>query len=401
MDNQEFLKRAEIMADDIATVGKLSPEQTAKFIDYVFDLSVLKGLTRQIRFASDQYYINKIGVGNRVAWPAQEGVDPGFRRGVSTSRVTLTPKDLVVPFEISDRFIRYNIEGDSVEDHVIRMMATQLANDIDILFLDGNTVGPGRIETDIFDEGSSTQYRLDRLLAQMDGFLKLSESGNTYDAANAALSGTLFNKTMLQMPVKYRRNKNNLRFLISPDHEQGYRELMSQRGTPLGDSALQTPQDLTPFGIRLSPVPNLEPNPLYVENSVANNDGTTATSLTYAPHDNLALLPTTLNDNLTSKYVVGVGNDYTEVEASGTWTRLTGGNIGSAATVKATYNTKGKMLLTDPMNLIYAIGEEVFIEKDRNIMRRMNEYAIHTSVACQIENVEAVCMLYNIADPAL
>ena len=400
MDNREFLKRAEIMVGDIAAVGKLSVEQTNKFIDYIFDLSVWKGLCRQVRFASDQYYINKIGIGNRVAWPAQEGVDPGFRRGVSTSRVTLTPKDIVVPFEISDRFVRYNIEGDSVEDHVIRMMATQLANDIDILFTDGNTVGPGRIETEIFDEGSATQYRLDRLLAQMDGFLKLGEGGSTYDASNAALSGSLFNKTLLQLPVKFRRNKKNLKFLLSPDHEQGYRELMSQRGTPLGDSALQSPQNLTPFGVDLIPVPNLEPNPLYVENSIANNDGTTPTSLTYAPHDNLALLPTTLGDNLATKFVVGGGNDYSEVEASGTWTRLAG-NIGSLDTVKATYNTKGKMLLTDPMNLIYAIGLEIFIEKDRNIMRRMNEYAIHTSIACEIENVDAVAMLYNIADPAL
>ncbi len=400
MDNREFLKRAEIMVGDIAAVGKLSVEQTNKFIDYIFDLSVWKGLCRQVRFASDQYYINKIGIGNRVAWPAQEGVDPGFRRGVSTSRVTLTPKDIVVPFEISDRFVRYNIEGDSVENHVIRMMATQLANDIDILFTDGNTVGPGRIETEIFDEGSATQYRLDRLLAQMDGFLKLGEGGSTYDASNAALSGSLFNKTLLQLPVKFRRNKKNLKFLLSPDHEQGYRELMSQRGTPLGDSALQSPQNLTPFGVDLIPVPNLEPNPLYVENSIANNDGTTPTSLTYAPHDNLALLPTTLGDNLATKFVVGGGNDYSEVEASGTWTRLAG-NIGSLDTVKATYNTKGKMLLTDPMNLIYAIGLEIFIEKDRNIMRRMNEYAIHTSIACEIENVDAVAMLYNIADPAL
>ncbi len=400
MDNKEFLKRAAITTDAIASYGKMTDQQANKFIDYVFDLSVLKNITRQVRFTSDNFYINKIGVGDRVAWPASEAQDPGFRRGVSTSRIALNPKDIVVPFEISDRFVRFNVEGGSVEDHVIRMMASQLANDIDQLFLDGNTVGPARIEEDIFLGGSSTQYRLDRFLALTNGFLKRAEGATVYNAANAALSSSIFNKAILNMPVKYRKNMSRLRFMLSPDHEQGYREVMSQRGTSLGDAALQSVNPLTPYGVQLLGIPMLERNPLYVENSVANTDGTTATSLSYSPHDELALLPTTLGDNLTTKYVVGGGQDYSEVEASGTWTRLAG-NITSGQTVKATYNTKGKMLLTDPQNLIYAIGLDVSIEKDRNIYKRMNEYAIHVSVDCQVENLLALVMVKNLADPAL
>jgi len=394
------MERAASTMADIASAGILNAEQSDKFIDYVYDESVLKNIARLERVTATERTIEKIGVGNRVAYPKAEAADPQIRRMINSSKVTLNPVEIIVPFEVGDRLKRYNIEGDSIEDHIVKMMATQLANNLDQLWLDGNTVGAARLEGDIFDDGSTTLYVKDKYLALFNGFLKQAESGNVVDAANAALSGTVFNKAILAMPTKYRRNRNALRFMVSPDHGQGYREVMSQRATAVGDTASLSDVNLTPFGIPMVEVPLLERNPLYVENSVANTDGTTATSLTYKPIDNLVLAPTTLNENPTAKYILST--DYSESETNGTWTRLGAGSIGSGATVKATYDTRGKMILTDPSNLILAIQKDgIRVESDRNIYKGVDEYAITVSVDCVIENTDAIVLVKNIKDPTL
>lgn len=399
MTNTEFMERAAITTEALAAAGKLNPQQANKFIDYVIDESVMRAMTRIERFRPEELYIDKIGVGKRVAMLASEAEDPRSRRGVSTSRVVLKPVDIVVPFEIGDRFKRFNIEGDDVEDHVIRMMAIQLANNLDELWIAGNNNGIVQLEDDVYPDGSTTQYVKDAYLSAFAGFLKLAESGHVVDAENAALSASIFNKALLAMPTKFRKNKAMLKYLLSPDHEQGYRETVSGRLTGLGDQALQAQTNLTPFGVELMPVPLLERNPLYAENSVANNDGTTATQLTHKPMSDLVLTKTTIGRVPEDAYLLAT--DYTEDETNGTWTRLGGGSIPSAGTIRATYRTAGKMLLTNPQNLIIGIGMDISIEKDRDIWKKMNQFAISVSVACEVEEVDALVMVKNLKDPTV
>jgi hypothetical protein len=362
----------------------------------------LKDIGRIERFRPEEKVIDKIGVGNRVAVRKAEAADPMIRRLVTTSKVTLKPEDIMVPFEIGDRFGRHNIEGDDVEDHIIRMMAEQLANNLDELWLGGLTKMAARPESDIFDSASSTDYIGDDYLSSFSGFLQQAEAGHVVDAENAAIGAAIFNKALLAMPTKFRRNRNMIKFMLSPDHEQSYREAVSQRATPAGDNALQSQLNLTPFGVELIPVPLMERNPLYAEDSVANTDGTTATSLSFKPITSLVLTDTTLpimpGSGITP-YVLAT--DYTQDLTNGTWTRLAAAGIGSGATVRATYRTAGKMILTNPKNLILAIGLDIRIERDRNIYKTVNEYAITVSVDCKFENTDAVVFVKNIADPTL
>lgn len=400
MTNKELMERAAITTAQIAVAGKLNPQQAQKFIDYVYDLSVLKTLVRLERFTADSLEIDKIGVGNRVAVPKAEATDPMVRRMLSTSKVVLTPVEIMVPFEIGDRFRRFNLEKEGIEDTVIRMMADSLANNLDELWLGGLTAGIARLENDIFDDGSTTQYILDSYLKLFNGFLKLAESGQVVDAQDVAISASVFNKALMAMPVKYKRARNLLKYMLSPDHEQAYREAMANRATPAGDTALQSENNLTPFGIELMPVALLERNPLYAENSTANTDGTTATALVHKPITDLSLVPTTIGQAPITKYVEGAGNDYTEDLTEGEWTRLAG-NITSGQVVRASYRTGGKMLLTNPRNLIIGIGLDVKIERDRNIFKGVNEYAITVAVAAAVENPAAMVLVKNLKDPTV
>jgi hypothetical protein len=251
MSNAEFLERAEIATDAIAATGKLNPVQANRFIDFVFDLSVMRKIARLERFRAEEMHIDKIGVADRVAVPAAEGVDPGVRNGVTHTRVTLAPKEIMVPFSLTDRYRRINIEGMSVDEHVIRMMADQTANNLDELFLDGNLLGPAVNPSTLPQGGSATLYVKDTYLALTNGLLKSAESGNVVDAANAPIGPALFNDAILSLPVKFRRDPRRSAFKLSPDHEQAYRESVAGRATPLGDSALQSLQNLTPFGREL------------------------------------------------------------------------------------------------------------------------------------------------------
>lgn len=398
MTNSELLERAAITTAQLINAGKLNPEQANRFVSYVVDESVLKGIGRIERFRPEQKYIEKIGVGNRVAVRKAEAVDPMVRRLVSTSRVTLTPIDIMVPFEIGDRFMRHNIEADQVEDTIIRDMAATLANNLDELWVGGITPMLARPESDIFLDASSTAYIGDDYLASFDGFLKQAEAGHVVDAEDAPVGGPIFNKAILAMPTKFRKNRNLIKYLSSPDHEQAYRESQSQRATPLGDNALQSTNNLTPFGVELMPVPLMERSPFYSEDSVA---AAAPVALAHKPISDVVITPTNLpiypGTGITP-YVEGV--DYTVDYVNGTWTNLAVA-IPNGQTVRVTYRTGGKLLLTNPSNLILAIGLDVRIERDRNIFKGVNEYAITVSVDCKFENTDAVVLVKNLEDPTV
>lgn len=397
LSTAQVLEKATITADTIASTGAMNPEQANTFLDYVEDETSVGKIARVERFRPEQKYLDKLDVRDRVAVPKAEGIDPGVRRGVSSSRVTLEHHEVMCPFEIGDLFKQYNIEGDGGPDHVMRLFAKRFANNEEEIYWDGNTVGQARTEEFMVDGGSATGYVKDIYLAMFNGWLKHAESGHVLDAEGAAMSPTLLSKLIMSLPTKWRTNKSMLKFFASADHEQAYREVVSTRATTSGDNALAASGNLPAFGVELMPIPLLQPNPLYAENSVANNDGTTATALSYGPITDLVLTPSTLANVAVVPYILGT--DYSVDEAAGTWTRIATGAISSGATVKATYNTAGKLVLTRPKNLIIAHGVDIGLEKQRNIYKGVWEYALTVQIFCQFEEVDAVAMLTNLAVP--
>ncbi len=165
------------------------------------------------------------------------------------------------------------------------------------------------------------------------------------------------------------------------------------------DNALQSQANLTPFGIELMPVPLLERNPLYAEDTIANTNGTSPTALLHKPLSEILLTPTSVGRTPIDAYALAT--DYTQDPTLGEWIRLGGGTIPSGGTIRATSRTAGKMLLTNPANLIIGIGLDVQIEKDRDIFKKVNQYAISVSVACEIEEVDACVLVKNLKDPTI
>jgi hypothetical protein len=387
ISNEELVQKAVITADALASSGKLNTAQSNRFIDYVIDETALKDNARIIRFRNESLDIDKIGVGARLAVPKSEARDPGIRRGVTTSKITLTPKEIMVSFEIGDTFREINIEGDSIENHIISMMARQAANDIEELYINGNTLGPAEIEGNIVPGGSATQYIKDSYLALFDGWLKLLDSANIVDAEGANIGLSVLGKTFRAMPTKYRRILKDMRFYMAPDLEQIYYEKLSTRATSLGDSVAGG-MGHRPFGIPIVGVPLLDFLPSITEHHTFTVGSTY--SLANAPVQNVVITPATLDDTPTTPYVEDTA--YTLNEATGLITDI-GNALGAA---KITYDANPEILLTHMNNLIVGIGRDVRIEKDRDIFKGVNQYAITLKVAVQIEELTAAVKTRNV-----
>lgn len=396
MTNEELILKARIETSAIATAGKLNPEQANQFITYLYDMTMLKGSARLVRFTNESMQIDKLAVHTRVAVPKVEARSVQLRRGVTPSRVTIQPVDITCPWEISDNFGDYNIEGEAVTNTIMRLMATQFGNDIEELLIDGNTVGPARLASDMYEGGSATQVVLDSYIALFNGWLRLADSGNVYDAEGADISQNIFSKMMLSLPEKFRRVRTNMRFLTSMDHEQLYRERIGARQTSMGDNALTESGNIRVFGVPIVPVPMLNSEPRIVENVTFAAAPTTQT-LTYKPiGTTLYITPTTLNASPRDPYVEGGASDYTVNRTTGVITTVGGGAMAAGGTFKVTYHSQGMALLTDFQNLIFAIGRDIMFEKDRDIMAALNQFVIHARVACQLEEVTAVVKGINI-----
>jgi hypothetical protein len=391
ISNEELVQKAVITADTLSSSGKLNPAQSDRFIDYVIDETALKNNARVVRFRNESLDIDKIGIGTRLAMPKAEARDPGLRRGVSTSKITLTPSEIMVPFEIGDTFREVNIEGESVEDHIIQMMATQTANDVEELYISGNKLGPAVLEGNIVDGGSTTQYIKDSYLALQNGWQKLANSGHVVDAAGANIGLSIFSKALRNMPTKFRRNKANLRWFMSPDLAQIYFEKLATRATALGDAAAGGAAH-GPFGIPIAEVPLWDFLPKVVEHVTLN--GTTAVGLLNKPVQNVVVTASTLAGTPVTAYIEST--DYTLDATNGTIARIGGGAIGDGATVKVTYDANPQIMLTHMSNFIVGIGRDVRIEKAREIFKGVNQYAISAKVAVEIEEVDALVKVRNI-----
>lgn len=393
--NDELVQKSIIATDALAAAGKLNPVQSSEFLDYVEDESVMVGNARRLRFRNESLDIDKIGVGNRVAYPAAEIADPGLRRGVTHSKISLVPHEIMTPFEIGDSYREHNIEGDSVEAHIIKMMAKQSSNNVEDGQINGNKLGPAIIESDYLDgAGSTTQYVKDGFLGLWDGWLELAELGNKIDCLGANIGLSVFSKMIRALPTKFRRNKNNLRWFMAPDLYQIYLEKLTTRGTGLGD-AVAGGETHKPFGIQAVQVPLWALNPPVTEHVVLN--GTTATALKNANivSGTEVVISSDLGTAADDKFVTVT--DYVIDYALGTLARNGSGGIGDGDTVKITYEAPPQIILTHMNNFIVGIGRDIRIEKDRDIYKRVNQYAITMKIDCQVEELTALVKAKNIA----
>lgn len=186
--------------------GLLTPEQSNRFIDYMWDATVLAKQSRTIRMRSDTVDLDKVGVGTKLVRLATEATDDGVNADATFTKVSLTTKKLRLDWELSSESLEDNLEGDALEDHIAQLMATQAGNDIEDLFINGDTTLTG-----------------DPLYKAFDGFRKLSlAGGRVVDGGGAEISKATFNAALKALPRKYKQRRNQLKFYTGSNLIQDY-----------------------------------------------------------------------------------------------------------------------------------------------------------------------------------
>lgn len=237
--------------------GLLNAEQTDRFIDYMWDATVLMqpGEAFKKRMRSTEAEIDKVAVGRRITRAATEAVDTGENAGANFTKISITTKKLRLDWELSTESLEDNIEGADLEDHLARLMATQLGNDVEDLAINGDTASS------------------DPTLKIFDGWYKLALAGaHVIDAGGATLNPALFNSALKAMPRNYMQRRSGLRFYSGSNAIQDYLYYFMQQGGdpwagPNADAALRGPIRTEgsagftagrPFGVELKEVPLFE-----------------------------------------------------------------------------------------------------------------------------------------------
>jgi hypothetical protein len=194
------------VASEAGNGGLLNPEQSARFLDYMFDATVIGKVARTVRMKSDTAEIDRMSVGEKLMKLATEGDNDGANAAVTFSKISLTTKKLRMDWELSTESLEDNIEGADLEDHIARLMATQAGNDIEDVILNGDT-----------------SLSSDALYKSFDGVVKKAKaSGRVVDAAGAEVSREVFNKALKAMPRKYKQRRADLRFLAGSNLIQDF-----------------------------------------------------------------------------------------------------------------------------------------------------------------------------------
>jgi len=260
----EILSKADEVTTSVvnnASGGLMKPQQSNRFIDFVIDQSVLMQNSRVVRMRTPQMEIDKLSVGTRLLAKATEATDSGANAAVTFTKVSLSTVKLRLDWAISTESLEDNIEGASLEDHIAQVMARQTANDMDDLFISGNT--------------SSNNT----LLKALDGFTKLAlASGRTVDEAGNNVSRATYDRILRNLPAKYLQRRNELKFfsgagvvqdtifsLSNPNSATAATSGAPSPGSLIGDTAFLTgamranggagSTGIAPFGIPLVEVP--------------------------------------------------------------------------------------------------------------------------------------------------
>jgi hypothetical protein len=187
--------------------GILRPEQARRFIDYVWDATVLAQDGRRVTMRANTMELEKVNVGERVIRAAAQAVGNYTNAGATFSKVELTTKKIRLDWEVSAEALEDNIEGAALEDHIVRLMTNAFGNDIEDLAING--------------DGSTGSF-----LSIMEGFVhKVKNDGDAHESVvtveNNAWTPEVMQNIILAMPRKYRAIKNNLKFYAGTDAFQG------------------------------------------------------------------------------------------------------------------------------------------------------------------------------------
>lgn len=368
---------------DSSTLVHLNNAQADKFIDYVVDESVILKSSRVVRMDTPQKTIGKIGISDKILYPAQSGVALNTAKRVSATptKITLISQEVIGEVRLLDDELEDNIEGSAFKEHLMKMIAKKVANQLETVALYSRKVAN---PTD--------------LLQMFDGFVKMIETEGVVVDANVGFSDRYIDKSKLaslrkSIDTKYRKmlNKWYMPDDVTIDYEVLYE---ATNNTVSKDSA---------FGITFT-----NANVMSTERPVIKASGLN-TTLTASPVAGATVINVTATTNLsvsdTITLALGQDKEFTTTVTAINTLALTIADAlpygydhtdAEENTVKETTLDGADVILTPDYNFIYGIQRDITIEPDRVPKERATDFVITMRIDVQVENPEMAGILKNV-----
>jgi len=140
----------------------LAAEEADRFIDYMIDESVLKNNARIVKMSKETKNIRALGLGStNMLYPADTFTSSDYKKTLSHNKISLTSKKVRGCVAIFDDDLEDNIEGQGFVDHVMKMVAAKIANELDDAYWIGDTHGfAGFASTDIRSLWDGWRYQI-------------------------------------------------------------------------------------------------------------------------------------------------------------------------------------------------------------------------------------------------
>ena len=220
--------------------GVLLPEQSRQFIEYVFDQMVLGNDGRRQIMRANTAEFDKLQVGTRLirkaaqasenVFDAASGVGSYANRGAQFTKVEIVTTKFRLDYELSTEALEDNIEGSALEDHIVRLMASQFGNDLEDIAING-LAAQGTASY----AGTTYPYTIDGFVALADGAAGANHFGPAATVTTASqyftaatTSGTLksgsaiafFENLYNALGRKYKARRGELKFYASTKNVQ-------------------------------------------------------------------------------------------------------------------------------------------------------------------------------------
>lgn len=203
--------------------GVLNPAQSAQFIDYIFDEMVLANDGRRVVMRGNTMELDKVRVGSRLVAKATQAEDTGANAAPAFTKIELTTTKFRLDYELSTESLEDNIEGQQLEDHVVRLMATQFGNDLEDIAINGRpgTTGEGTYNNTLagfirqtLDTNFAGAHEAAAAAATLTGIWD-NASTSTSKLSLEALE-TIYNA----LPRKFKARRQDLKFYMNSKHLQ-------------------------------------------------------------------------------------------------------------------------------------------------------------------------------------
>jgi len=276
LNKQKFLKAMKALPDI-----ELTAQEADQFIDYVIDQSFWNKNARIVKMNKPEKNIRYLGYGSgRFLKPADKFSVTDYKKEFYSGKIALVSKKVRGAIEIFDDDLEDNIEGQAFAEHLMKVIAAKVANELDEAYFVSNA---DYADTDIRSLWEGFRYTLLAYApTEADSDHMLPKAAKKLDAAatddfevaggiaerweNPAQSGFFdwefkFGQMLAKLPSKYKgKGLANLRYFCNDIILADYVKALAARSTALGDKAIIGGEPLTYMTIPIVTVPLMPAN---------------------------------------------------------------------------------------------------------------------------------------------